>query len=123
MKMNSLYVAVKDLERAKTFYERTIFRQEPSLTTDRFIFFDLNGFLFGLFDPAMTGEEVRFGNNCVPTLEVADLETFHQHLRDSGVTIALPLQEVNETVIFQCLDSEGNVLEFYRWQTSPFQQA
>ena len=119
MKLNSLYVAVKDFGRAKAFYESIIFRREPSLTTDRFVFFDLDGFLFGLFDPSVTGEEVRFGNNCVPTLEVTELETFYQHLQDSGVEIVMPLQEVNETVIFQCSDFEGNVLEFYRWQGSP----
>ena len=119
MKMNSLYVTVEDFNRAKVFYENVIFERKPSLTTDRFVFFDLDGFLFGLFNPAVTGEEVRFGNNCVPTLEVAELETFHQRLRDSGVDIVMPLQEVNETVIFQCSDSKGNVLEFYRWLDPP----
>jgi hypothetical protein len=37
MKINSLYISVKDRDRAKNFYQNIIFEREPSLTTDRFI--------------------------------------------------------------------------------------
>ncbi len=39
MKINSLYISVKDRDRAKNSYQNIIFECEPSLTTDRFVFF------------------------------------------------------------------------------------
>ena len=56
MKINSLYISVKDRERARNFYQNIVFKRKPSLETDRFTFFNIDGFLFGLFDPAVTGE-------------------------------------------------------------------
>lgn len=115
MKVNSLYVAVKDRQRAKEFYQNIIFERKPSLETDRFVFFDIDGFLFGLFDPVVTGEKVQYGNNTVPTIEVDDINSLYDRLTKVGLKIVLSLQEVNETKIFQVEDSESNVLEFYQW--------
>jgi predicted enzyme related to lactoylglutathione lyase len=115
MKINSLYVSVKDRNRAKNFYQNIIFEREPSLITDRFVFFNIDGFLFGLFDPIVIGEKVQYGNNTVPTIEVNDIHGLHQRLSKFGVKTILPLQEVNETKIFQVEDTEGNILEFYQW--------
>lgn len=116
MKIESLYVAAEDFARARAFYTQTLFQKEPSSSTDRFVFYDVGGFQFGVFDPGVTGEAVSFGNNCVPTFEVSDLAALHDRLRAEKVEIVMPLQEVNDTVIFQCHDSEGNILEFYRWK-------
>lgn len=116
MKIESLYVAAKDFDRTKAFYTDTLFRKEPSSSTDRFVFYDIEGFQFGLFNPEVTDESVTFANNCVPTFEVSDFKVLHDRLKTKGVDIIMPLQEVNDTVIFQCLDTEGNVLEFYRWK-------
>ena len=115
MKVNSLYVAVKNRDRAKNFYQNTIFNRKPSLETDRFVFFDLDGFLFGLFDPVVTGEKIEYGNNTVPTIEVNDIESLCKQFIEVGLKIVLPLQEVNGTKIFQIEDTEGNILEFYQW--------
>ena len=41
MKVNSLYVSVKD--RAKNFYQNILFKRESSLETDRFLFFNIDG--------------------------------------------------------------------------------
>lgn len=116
MKIESLYVAAKDFDRAKAFYTQTLFQKDPSSSTDRFVFYDVGGFQFGVFDPDVTEESVSFGNNCVPTFEVSDPEALHNRLQAEDVEIVMPLQEVNDTVIFQCCDSEGNVLEFYSWK-------
>lgn len=115
MKVNSLYVAIKDRNRAKDFFQNIIFKRQPSLETDRFVFFDIEGFLFGLFDPLVTGEKVEYGNNTVPTIEVNNIDSFYQKLTEAGLKIIIPLQEVNGTKIFQVEDSENNVLEFYQW--------
>jgi predicted enzyme related to lactoylglutathione lyase len=115
MKINSLYVSVKDRDRAKNFYQNIIFERKPSLETDRFVFFNIDGFLFGLFDPTVTGEKIQYGNNTVPTIEVNDINSWHQRLSKLGLKIILSLQEVNGTKIFQVEDTEGNILEFYQW--------
>ena len=68
MKVNSLYVSIKDRDRAINFYQNILFKREPSLETDRFVFFNIDGFLFGLFDPVVVGEKVQYGNNNVVTV-------------------------------------------------------
>lgn len=115
MKVNSLYVSVENRERAKNFYQNIIFEREPSLETDRFVFFNIDGFLFGLFDPTVTGEKVQYGNNTVPTIEVNDVDSLYERLTKVGLKTILPLQEVNGTKIFQVEDTESNILEFYQW--------
>ncbi|MDJ0784814.1 MAG: hypothetical protein QNJ22_22810 [Desulfosarcinaceae bacterium] len=115
-KINSLYVAAVDMDRAENFYSSLIFNTEPKFKTDRFVFYEINGFLFGIFDPRITDETIAYGNNCVPTIECDDLKEFYQKLIREGVEVVMHLQEVNDTVIFQCQDSEGNTLEFYQWK-------
>ncbi len=115
MKINSLYISVKDRDRAKNFYQNIIFERKPSLETDRFVFFNIDGFLFGLFDPIVTGEKIQYGNNTVPTIEVNDINSLCERLTELGLKIILLLQEVSGTKIFQIEDTESNILEFYQW--------
>ena len=115
MKVNSLYVSVKDRPRALNLYQNIIFEREPYLETDRFVFFNIEGFLFGLFDSTVTGEKVQYGNNTVPTIEVNDVDSLYERLTKVGLKTILPLQEVNGTKIFQVEDTESNILEFYQW--------
>ncbi|MBW4534826.1 MAG: VOC family protein [Pleurocapsa minor HA4230-MV1] len=51
----------------------------------------------------------------MPTIEVNDINSWHQRLSKLGLKIILSLQEVNGTKIFQVEDTEGNILEFYQW--------
>ena len=115
-KLSSLYVSAKDFERAEAFYSG-LFEQEPDTRTDRFVFYDLNGVSFGVFNPEVTNESIEYGNNCIVNLEIDELKALHDKLKLQGVDIVMPLQDVNDTQIFQCRDTEGNVLEFYRWKT------
>lgn len=115
MKLNCVYISSKDFTRAKDWYKQILFKCNPNMETDRFAFWDLSGVYFGIFDPKVTGEEIRYGNNCVPNIEVEHVDQLHDRLKDEGVTIVMPLQNVNGTRIFQCIDSENNVLEFYQW--------
>ena len=115
MKVNSLYVTAKDFERAKKCYTDVIFERDPSMTTDRFAFYDLDGFLFGVFDPTVTDEKPTFGDNTVPTIEVENADSVHSRLSDAGLYTVLEPQDVNDTRVTQLRDTEGNVLEFYHW--------
>ena len=113
MKVNALYVAARDFGRAKKCYAETIFQRDPAMTSDRFAFFDIDGFLFGVFDASFAGEVPSFGENCVPTIEVDDADAIHARLVDAGLETVLDPQDVNEMRIAQVRDTEGNVLEFY----------
>lgn len=116
MKLNYTYVCAKDFRRAENFYREVLFRSEPTLRTDRFVYFDVGGTSFGIFDPQVTGETIHYGNNVIPTFEVADVVALHDRLVREQVEIIMPLQSVNGTTIFQCRDSEDNVLEFFQWE-------
>lgn len=115
MKLNSLYVSTKDFDRARHWYEKILFQREPDMETDRFVSWVLDGVYFGVFNPKITGETISFGNNCVPNIEVNNIEELHERLVSESVEIVMKPHKVNETKIFQCLDSEGNTLEFYHW--------
>ena len=115
MKLNSLYVTARDYDRAVSWYRDTLFGRSPDSTTDRFAFWDLDGVKFGVFNPEITGAEVEFGDNCVPNIEVDDVDDLHDRLCAEGVEVVMDLKEVNGTRIFQVRDSEKNVLEFYAW--------
>tara|TARA_B100000678_G_C18227158_1_gene509325 strand:+ start:4620 stop:4970 length:351 start_codon:yes stop_codon:yes gene_type:complete len=115
MKVASLYVAAKDFERAKKCYSELVFEREPSSTTDRFAFYDIDGFQFGIFDPSITGEQPKFGDNTVPTIEVDKADEVYARLLDGGLESVLKPQDVNETRVCQVRDTEGNVLEFFTW--------
>lgn len=115
MNINSFYVTAKDFDRAKTWYSQILFERSPDTETDRFAFWNVNGFLFGIFNPKVTGETITFGNNCVLNIEHPKLKKFYATLQAKNISITMKFQTVNNTNIFQCKDSEGNILEFYEW--------
>ena len=119
MKLNSIYVSTQNFARAKKWYEEVLFERRPDSTTDRFVFWKLGEVHFGVFNPEVAEEDVVFGNNCVPNVEVNNTDALHDRLANQGVNIIMPLNNVNGTRIFQCHDSEGNVLEFYQWIEKP----
>ncbi|WP_114416539.1 VOC family protein [Marinospirillum perlucidum] len=111
MKPDAAYIAVQDRDRARSFWMQ-VFDREPALENDTFIFFDLDGFFFGLFDPAAVDEEVRWGNNCVLNLRVPDADLEASRL--SGFArVVMPVSSVGPYRVFQIEDTEGNVVEFY----------
>jgi hypothetical protein len=85
MKLDAMYVVVRDMEAAREFYGR-IFDRDPVLNDERFSGFDLGGVLFGLFSASHFGETVDsrrlvYGNNCVANVRVSSLGALHARLR------------------------------------------
>ena len=112
--VNALYVCVFDMQRARHFYETRIFGRPPVSNSDRFSAFDINGFLFCLFAPAVEGEPHQIGNNCVATIETDDLDSLLQSCEQSDIRIHRPPRTVDGMRLFQILDSEDNIVEFYQ---------
>lgn len=112
MILNSIYVSVENMERATEFYKK-LFQKEPANVDKRMTSFDLHGFYFLLFDQAIDGEKVEFGNNCVPDFKVENVKEEHARIKQFAPTIDDEIQDLGEVKLFQFKDSEGNILEIY----------
>ncbi len=111
MRVDSAYISVRDRQRAEAYWKR-VFSAEPVIRNETFTFFDVGGFLFGLFDPSAVDEEVRMGNNCVLNIHVEDADAEEVRLREFS-EIVIPIHSVGRYRVFQVADTEGNVVEFY----------
>ncbi len=106
--INSLYLCVKDMERAIKFYE-DLFEQTVTETSDIYSVFDINGFRFGLFAFEKKKEPHIFGSNCLPSISVESLECLKEKLKDKE--ICFPLTQIKNNWVAEFIDSEGNHIE------------
>lgn len=106
--IRSLYVCVCNMERAIAFYEQ--FLDAPPVERDAvYSVFDVGGFRLGLFAFEKMGEAHTFGNNCLPSIELASEEILKQKLRN--VTVVFGPKTIGRFRVAEILDSEGNRLE------------
>lgn len=112
MKLNALYIGVADMSRALTFYQ-SIFRQEPIRVEERFSMFDVGGTYFGLFYAAFDGEDLIFGNNCVPNIEVDDIDAEYRRIGGVAPYVDPDIRRVGAYRYFQFKDLDGNLVELY----------
>ena len=112
-----LYVAVTDMDRAIAFY-RQIFRAEPMQHSERYSAFDVGGTRFGLFNAAFYSHPLVVGNNCIPNLQVADIDAEYDRIKPLASKITDGVQDVGPFRLFMIADPDGNVLEFYCFDQS-----
>lgn len=110
--INSLYICIKDMERAIHFYER-FFEQPVSVRDEVFSIFDIKGFRFCLFNNQKVNESVKWGDNCLPSFEVNDMDRLLEKLRTLEAEIVFPLSKINNNWVLEFKDSEGNDIEVY----------
>ena len=112
MEMNcyikSLYLCVKDMERAITFYEK-FFEQKVTERSDIYSVFDINGFRLGLFAYEKTNEPHSFGSNCLPSISFERFDDLKSKL--IGKDICFPLTLIKDNWVAEFVDSEGNHIE------------
>ena len=106
--INSLYLCVKDMNRAISFYEE-LFEQKVTERNDIYSVFDINGFRLGLFAFEMTNEPHIFGSNCLPSISVESIECLKEKIRDKE--ICFPLTKIGNNWVTEFVDSEGNHIE------------
>lgn len=53
-------------------------------------------------------------NNTVPAIEVGDIEKMYKFITEQNLEIVMPVDLIDKYMIFQCKDTEGNVIEFYQ---------
>ncbi len=117
VKLNSLYICVKNMKRAIKFYE-TFLGQRVTINDEIFSIFDLDGFRFCLFNHNKVSEEVIYGDNCLPSFEVNNIHILLDRLNKLNTPIVFPLTKINNNYVLEFKDSEGNDIEVYSKITS-----
>lgn len=109
-RINSLYVCVKNMQRAIAFYEKLL-GQKVTERDEIYSVFDINGFRFGLFANQKVNETKVWGNNCLPSLEVNDINIIKRILEELNCPIVFPLTIIGKNKVLEFTDSEGNHIE------------
>lgn len=110
MKCNikSVYLCVTNMDRAIEFYE--CFFEIPVLIRDEiYSVFDISGFRLGLFAFEKMHEDHCYGNNCLPSIDVENVDLLKQKL--VGLKIVFPLKKIGANWVSEFEDSEGNHIE------------
>ncbi len=106
--INSLYICVKDMDRAIRFYEDLF--EKPVTERDRiYSVFDVKGFRFGLFAYREKNEPHTYGSSCLPSVSFDSREVLEKKL--SGKEIGFPLTAIKDNWVAETVDSEGNHIE------------
>lgn len=110
--INSLYICVKDMDRAINFYEQFL-EQKVEKSDATFSIFNIKGFRFCLFNNSKVGEAVVWGDNCLPSFEVEDMDNLVEKLKVLKAEIVFPLTKIGDNLVLEFKDSEGNDIEVY----------
>lgn len=106
--IKSLYICVKDMDRAVAFYE-TFFEQPVTEKDDIYSVFDIEGFRFGLFAYEKMNEKHEFGSNCLPSISVENVDVLNEKIKDKE--LCFPLTQIGKNWVVEVIDSEGNHIE------------
>ena len=106
--LKSLYICVKDMQRAIAFYENLI-QQPVIIQDDIYSVFEINGFRLGLFAYQKENEDHYFGSNCLPSFEFENIEILKKQIE--GKIIHFPLKQIKDYWVVEIMDSEGNPIE------------
>ena len=110
LRIKSLYICVKDMERAIEFYEKLL-GQKVTEADEIYSVFDIDGFRYGLFANEKVNEEVKWGDNCIPSFEVNDINLIQERLTKLNCPIVFPLTIIGKNKVLEFSDSEGNDIE------------
>ncbi|MFA6940780.1 MAG: VOC family protein [Clostridiaceae bacterium] len=110
--LNSLYICVNNMDRAVDFYKRLL-NINPDTYDQVFSIFNINGFRFCLFNNEKVNEKKSWGNNCLPSFNVNDMNKLMEKLNKLNSKIVFPLTKINDSYVLEFEDSEGNHIEAY----------
>jgi predicted enzyme related to lactoylglutathione lyase len=100
------------MKRAIKFYEN-IFNQAVSEKDTILSVFNIKNFRFCLFANEQVNESVKYGDNCLPSFEVSNINLFVEKLKSLKIEIVFPLTRINNNWVLEFKDSEGNDIEVY----------
>lgn len=96
------------MERAIQFYENFL-EQEVTKKDDIYSIFDINGFRLGLFAYKKMNESHVFGSNCLPSIDVENIEILKNKIE--GLELCFPLTQIGNNWVVEIVDSESNHIE------------
>lgn len=114
MKITSAYICVKNMDRAIDFYQ-ALFNQSVTKKDEIASCFDIQGFRLFLFDNQKVNEPVTYGDNCLLSIEVDDINVVQKRLAKLDVPIVFPLTRIGDKLVLEFKDPEGNDMEIYAY--------
>lgn len=106
--INSMYICVRDMDRAINFYEN-FFEMNVSERDEVYSVFNIDGFRFGLFAYEKVDENHTFGSNCIPSFDFSSIEILKSKIKNNN--IVFPLTKLGKNYVAEIEDSEGNHIE------------
>lgn len=100
------------MNRAIDFYEKLL-EQSVEKRDEIFSIFNIDGFRFCLFNNRKVQEKVNWGDNCLPSFEVNDMSKLMDRLETLNAKIVFPLTKINDNLVLEFKDTEGNDIEVY----------
>ncbi len=100
------------MDRAIDFYEKFL-DQHLDERGEMLSLFIFKGFRLLLFDYKKAGEKVTFGDNCLLSFEVDDINKLKVKLDKLGVEITFPITKIGDNFVLEFRDPEGNDVEVY----------
>jgi catechol 2,3-dioxygenase-like lactoylglutathione lyase family enzyme len=121
MRVDHIYVSVKDMDRAIGFYEDLLGMKVVHREENQWADFDLgNGCYFGLIDPNIISPKRTIGNNAVPVFWSDDVDAVFEKVKNWNVKISFPPEDLAFTTYryycFECEDTEGNLIEITNYK-------
>lgn len=110
IKLNSFCLCVKDLSRAVTFYENILGQKAVDEKRGLFIY---NGIRICMYEYKKYNDSVVFGDNCLLSFEVDNMESFVNRLKELKIPIVFPITKIGDNYVLEFRDSEGNDVEVY----------
>ena len=110
--LDSAYLCVQDMDRAIKFWEEFL-DQKITIKDDVLSKFDLGDFRLCLFNPKKVKEKVIYGDNCLLSFKVKDIEQLKAKLKILGADIVYPVTKIGENWVLEFKDTEGNDVEVY----------
>lgn len=96
------------MKRAVDFYEELL-EMKIAVYDEIYSVFDINGFRFGLFAYEKMNEIHTFGSNCLPSLDVSNVDILKKKLEN--LDVVFPLTKIGQNYVAEFKDSEGNHIE------------
>lgn len=110
--LDSAYICIRDMDRAIKFWEEFL-EQKITIKDDIFSIFDLGNFRLCLFNPEKVKEKVIYGDNCLLSFKVRNIEQLKAKLERLGVDIVYPVTKIGDNFVLEFKDTEGNDVEVY----------
>ena len=113
MKPVAHYITVSNMKASLDLYAQ-VFQQQPDHVDDRYSWFEIEGFAFGLLSSDFESREVIYGNAAAMCFLVEDIEAEYARLKNIVPKIDDELLELPTVRIFQFNDLDGNLIKVFQ---------